>query len=1016
MSTIANLAVVLTAKVGGFATEMDKADKAFQRQAKAWDSLASNLTSTGAAFTASVTAPILGAVGAAAMAGDAVTAAMANIRIGTGATGDALDGLRNNFETVAKGVPNDLGQVSTAIADLNTRLGLTGKPLEDLSTQFLNLSRITGTDVATNIRAGTRVMGDWDVATEAASSTMDMLFKVSQTTGIAFGTLGGQLVQFGAPLRQMGFDLDTSAALLGKFEQEGVNAELVMGSMRIALSKMAKEGITDSKQALESLVTQIQATESPTERVRMAMELFGTRAGPDMAAAIAEGRFSVGDLVDTIANSQETINRAAVASESFGEKWGMVRNNLVLAIAPLGEKLLGALDSLMPYIIQAADFLGRMVDGFLNLPAPVLAAVGAIAGVAAAAGPVLLGLGGIISAITTVMGALAPLAGALGVGVAALSSWGLAIAAAVAALAALGAWIYGNWEPIKAVVLQAWDGLAELWTATWKGVTGALSAVWQAIAPVVNFIWGPLIKGFVTMWNVVSQQWITAWNTISGFLGKVWNGILSVASTVWKSITDTISSFFDWARRNIPGMEKILTLDKAWDGAKALEKAQRELGKEVQATAAVVAASNAPIVTVTGSTNGMADAAGIAAASNKALATETSALTAELEKARKELDDLAAALTVQHEVNQLTEAADKLNAALIQQSASTQQLANTDMPAMLQAALSGQSEIAGLTVEIEAFGEASADEIASAKADLTGWGTHATSVASGFRTNFTNPVRDALTSTTDGVMGAIRSLATGEINSLADLGKRFGDLGKSVLSNFRDVVVDAIMGPQGVIAAALNPLIGKLTEITSQFFGIGGSAAGGVAGAAGGGAGSGIGSIAGGLGSAAIQGITNMVTGIVTSLSSVFSNIQQAQGLTKMTLIEENTRWLKRGLVELPDSLLNQTIAMLGALAIIRVNTDSMHNHLSTSSARLGHIRDAISHVDSIMNSAARRTATATEAAERHLANIWNRMQPGTSPAPAPAQLTLNITVGGETTTVTAPISLNQQVTYGFSV
>ena len=74
--------------------------------------------------------------------------AYANIRVGTGATGAALDGLEGSFRNVAETVPSDMGEVSTAIGDLNTRLGITGKPLEDLATQVLYLSDLTGTDLS----------------------------------------------------------------------------------------------------------------------------------------------------------------------------------------------------------------------------------------------------------------------------------------------------------------------------------------------------------------------------------------------------------------------------------------------------------------------------------------------------------------------------------------------------------------------------------------------------------------------------------------------------------------------------------------------------------------------------------------------------------------------------------------------------------------------------------------------------------------------------------------------------
>jgi phage-related minor tail protein len=75
------------------------------------------------------------------------------------------------------------------------------------------------------IAGSSRLFGDWSIAAEDTAGTMDYLFRVSQSTGIGVNDLSAKLVQFGAPLRQLGFDLETSAAMLGKFEKEGVNTE-----------------------------------------------------------------------------------------------------------------------------------------------------------------------------------------------------------------------------------------------------------------------------------------------------------------------------------------------------------------------------------------------------------------------------------------------------------------------------------------------------------------------------------------------------------------------------------------------------------------------------------------------------------------------------------------------------------------------------------------------------------------------------------------------------------------------
>ena len=66
------------------------------------------------------------------------------IRIGTGATGDALDGLLDDFDAVYKSVPTTMEDASKAIADYNTRLGLTGPQLQEMGYSFETASALMG--------------------------------------------------------------------------------------------------------------------------------------------------------------------------------------------------------------------------------------------------------------------------------------------------------------------------------------------------------------------------------------------------------------------------------------------------------------------------------------------------------------------------------------------------------------------------------------------------------------------------------------------------------------------------------------------------------------------------------------------------------------------------------------------------------------------------------------------------------------------------------------------------------
>jgi TP901 family phage tail tape measure protein len=330
---------------------------------------------------------------AAFIASKQIDDAVSSIRRSTGATGKALEGLKKDFLSVSKGVPDSFAQVSKAIGDLNTRLGLSGEPLQALAKQTVNLARITGEDLGAVIQTNTRVFGDWGIALDQTAEAQDFLFKVSQSTGIGLTRLGDLIVKYGAPLRQFGFDFETAATLMGKFDKEGVNTEVVFSGLRQALGKLSKAGL-ELKPSLETIMQGIKDAGSAALANQAAIAVFGQEAGPDMAAAVREGRFEISELINTLKSSGETINKAATESETFTEKLQKLGKVILLAIAPIGEAINRIFGPLVDTLTSAFTYLAEAMSGkFGKAMGDVIVVLGTFA---AAIGPVILAVKGLI--------------------------------------------------------------------------------------------------------------------------------------------------------------------------------------------------------------------------------------------------------------------------------------------------------------------------------------------------------------------------------------------------------------------------------------------------------------------------------------------------------------------------------------------------------------------------------------------------------------------------------------------
>lgn len=355
------IVVKILADAKEFTAEVDKAEGKLGK-----------FSATGAKLGAGLAVGVAG-IGAAAVGagaglfklGESFDESFDTIRVGTGATGDALGALQNDFKEVLRGVPTTFGDASGAVADLNTRLGLTGEPLQDLSMDFIQLSKVTGTEVAGNVDRMTRVFGDWEVSSDDTSETLDKLFRASQNSGIGIDELGKSLVTVGAPMRNLGFNLDESAALLAVFNKTGVNTETVVAGLKAGVGKMAKAG-EDVPETFRRVVDEITKLGPGTEATGLAIGLFGQRAGPDLADAIAGGKFAIDDMLSAITDGSETINDAEQDTRSFGEQWNLVKNRVLVKLEPIATKVFGAMGDIMASLLPKIDPMFKRMEEIAN--------------------------------------------------------------------------------------------------------------------------------------------------------------------------------------------------------------------------------------------------------------------------------------------------------------------------------------------------------------------------------------------------------------------------------------------------------------------------------------------------------------------------------------------------------------------------------------------------------------------------------------------------------------------------
>ena len=283
------------------------------------------------------------------------------IRIGTGATGKALEGLKGDFEKVFSSMPTTSENASQAIADFNTRLGLNGKTLQEVSKQALYLSENLGAGELTSvIEKSSRALQAWGVSEDEMSNKMDYLFKVSQSTGIGYTELAEKTQRYGATFQALGYDFESASTMIGQFVKNGVDVDSTLAGMRASLGRITAQGKSASE-GFEEYYHKIKNATSETEAMSLASEIFGTKNGSLMAKAIRDGKLEIGALTAELTKSTETIEGASFDTMDYAEKMQILKNKMKVSLAPLGNTVFDSVNALMPLAEKGMEALTKII-------------------------------------------------------------------------------------------------------------------------------------------------------------------------------------------------------------------------------------------------------------------------------------------------------------------------------------------------------------------------------------------------------------------------------------------------------------------------------------------------------------------------------------------------------------------------------------------------------------------------------------------------------------------------------
>lgn len=505
-----------------------------EEYAKKIENFGSKTKEVGGSLSKNITAPIAAAGTAAYAAWMSVDEAYDNIAVGTGATGDALSKLQESFDNVFAKAPFDAMDISNSLADLNTRFGFTGKVLEDASEKFLRFASVNKTDVSNAVALVSRAMGDAGIPAEEYTSVLDALTTASQASGISIDALTGNITKYGAPMRALGYTTEESIAIFASWEKAGVNTEIAFSGMKKAISNFSAEG-KDAKVEFKKTLEEIAKCPDIASATTKAIEVFGTKAGPDLADAIKGGRFEFEEMLKLVESSSGQLDASFEATMDPADKAKVALNNLTLAGAALGDVIQSALG---PVFESLADILKDFTEWFKNLNPEIRQTIVFVGGIIAAVGPLLVLIGALAGPISTALGLFAKFklalfgtaeqAGMMGTMVSGLTGPILAVIGIIALVTAALIDLYNNNEEFRKNVNDMISNLIEILQTLWNSF---LYPILTAVKDVLLDIWN----------NAILPVWETVKNFIADIIAKL-SGLIEVLTPVINFIIQLLSA------------------------------------------------------------------------------------------------------------------------------------------------------------------------------------------------------------------------------------------------------------------------------------------------------------------------------------------------------------------------------------------------------------------------------------------------------------------------------------------
>jgi TP901 family phage tail tape measure protein len=547
---IADLVANIRANIAGFTGPLNEAQRQMRNTAERVQEAG---TTMGVALGAAGAAIGI-ALGSAVVKAADFEAQIDRVGAIAGASGKDFDRLRQAALDLGASTSKSATEVAVGMEQM-AAAGFETNEIIAAMPGVIAAAEASGEDMARVTEVVTAALNSFGLEASEATRVADIMAMAANQSAASVDDMGYAFKYAGPVAKQLGFDIEWLAAAVGVMADAGLEGSQAGTTLRMALSRLAKDtgpaakaikqigvDMTDANgkmrpapQILADIMEKLRGM-GKEQRVAAAQTIFGTEAMSGMLALMDKSPAEFNKLVSALKNSK------GAAAETAAEMKDNLKGSLMELQGAFETLQISVGGALAPAIRAIADALAVLVRWFNSLPAPVqsfLAISAAVVGVLLILGSLfafaVAGLGSLALAFNTTIGVVAATIG-----------WIVAIIAAIVALGAIFVYAYNKVGWFRDMVNQAWASIK-------AGFQAVVDFLRPAVQAVVDFV--------VQQWNKIKTWWSTNGSTISQAASNVWNFIKTVITTVMQVIWSIMQ--FIW-----PAI--LFVIQTIWESIKAV--------------------------------------------------------------------------------------------------------------------------------------------------------------------------------------------------------------------------------------------------------------------------------------------------------------------------------------------------------------------------------------------------------------------------------------------------------------